>query len=169
MSLRLILMRHAKSAWDDPLADDFDRVLNARGRQNADTMGAWLRRRGYLPDAVLLSSAARTTETCARVLAAAGVSPPTTATRALYHAPDFQILRALAKAEGDTVLLVAHNPGIGDFASHFAAEPHPHPDFVRYPTAATTVFEVDAPTWKSVQFGKNRILDFAIPREIEAT
>ncbi|WP_417248486.1 SixA phosphatase family protein [Celeribacter sp.] len=166
MSLRLILMRHAKSSWDDPLNSDYDRPLNSRGRDAANLMGGWLKSKGYLPDEVILSSAARTMETGERVLAAAGVSPVTKPMRALYHAPDFQILRTLAQATGETVLLIAHNPGIGDFASHFAAAPHSHPDFVRYPTAATTVFEVDAPMWKQVQFGKNKVADFAIPRDL---
>ncbi|MGR3409824.1 MAG: SixA phosphatase family protein, partial [Paracoccus sp. (in: a-proteobacteria)] len=32
---RLILTRHAKSAWDDPTLDDHDRPLNDRGRRSA--------------------------------------------------------------------------------------------------------------------------------------
>lgn len=30
---RLILFRHAKSDWDDPVARDFDRPLNSRGKR----------------------------------------------------------------------------------------------------------------------------------------
>lgn len=160
-------MRHAKSAWDDPLVGDFDRVLNSRGRDAADRMGRWLRDNGYLPDEVFLSSAARTKETCDRVIAAAGASPVVRSSRNLYLAPDFQILRTLTQAKGNTVLLIAHNPGIGNFAAHFAAAPYSHPDFLRYPTSATTVFEVDVPTWKHVQFGKNSVVDFAVPRDLD--
>ena len=42
--MRLILMRHAKSSWDDPRIDDFDRPLNARGRASATALGEWLAR-----------------------------------------------------------------------------------------------------------------------------
>ncbi|WP_417243584.1 SixA phosphatase family protein [Celeribacter sp.] len=167
MTLRLIVMRHAKSSWDDPLLPDFERTLNKRGLRNAATMGRWLADTGYIPDTVLLSSSVRTTQTCACVLDAAGISPMQVSTKALYHAPDFQILRTLAQAKGNTVLLIAHNPGIGDFVSHFAAQPVTHPDFVRYPTAATTVFEVDVATWAKARFGENRVLEFTTPRDLE--
>ena len=63
MTLQLILMRHAKSSWDDPAAADFDRPLNGRGRRSAKALGHWLRQRGWLPDRVLCSSARRTRET----------------------------------------------------------------------------------------------------------
>jgi phosphohistidine phosphatase len=63
MTLRLILSRHAKSGWDDPDLSDHDRPLNARGRGDAPKVGAWLRAKGYLPDAALVSSARRTQET----------------------------------------------------------------------------------------------------------
>ena len=62
---RLILTRHAKSAWDDPRLEDFDRPLNRRGLRAALELGEWLHSRGYEPDQVLCSSAQRTRETWA--------------------------------------------------------------------------------------------------------
>ena len=62
---RLILMRHAKSSWADPGQRDFDRPLNARGVRSAPLLGAWLRERGHVPDAALVSTARRTRETWA--------------------------------------------------------------------------------------------------------
>lgn len=165
--LTLILMRHAKSDWDDPLASDFDRVLNARGRRNAATMGAWLARREYIPKAALVSSSARTMETYERVCAAGGFAPTLHATKNLYHPSDFSILRTLSTAVEDTVLLISHNPGIGDFASHLAKKPFAHRDFLRFPTAATAVFRIDAPEWSRVSFGMGDVVDFDIPRHLE--
>ena len=40
----LSLLRHAKSGWNDPVARDFDRPLNGRGRRAAETMGAHMQR-----------------------------------------------------------------------------------------------------------------------------
>ena len=62
MSLKLILMRHAKSGWDDPV-EDHDRPLNSRGRISAEVMGKWLQAKGHLPQEALVSTARRTTET----------------------------------------------------------------------------------------------------------
>ena len=52
MTLRLILTRHAKSSWDDPLMSDHDRPLNERGKAAAADLGNWLASRGYVPDVV---------------------------------------------------------------------------------------------------------------------
>ena len=49
MTLRLILTRHAKSGWDDPDLEDFDRPLTERGRRSAAAIGRWLGRRAIGP------------------------------------------------------------------------------------------------------------------------
>ena len=63
MALRLILTRHAKSGWGDPLLSDEARPLNARGHADASALGAWLKAQDYTPDQALVSSANRTQET----------------------------------------------------------------------------------------------------------
>ena len=63
MTKRLILIRHAKSAWDDPLTPDHDRPLNARGEGAARDLGQWLASRGYVPQEILCSNALRTRAT----------------------------------------------------------------------------------------------------------
>lgn len=47
--LRLILLRHAKSSWDDPRLEDHERPLNKRGRKAAPDVAAQLRLRGEEP------------------------------------------------------------------------------------------------------------------------
>ena len=74
----MTLIRHAKSAWDDPFAEDHARVLNDRGRRSATAIGGWLREHGYLPAQVLSSDSARTTETVERLLAEWATIPQTT-------------------------------------------------------------------------------------------
>lgn len=63
MTKTFILIRHAKSDWDDPLLDDHDRPLNPRGHPSAPRIGKWLSAQGVIPDTVLCSSALRTRET----------------------------------------------------------------------------------------------------------
>ena len=60
---QLLLMRHAKSSWDDPRLSDHARPLNARGRQAAAAMRQAMRELGLAPDVVLVSSARRTLQT----------------------------------------------------------------------------------------------------------
>ena len=60
---RLYLLRHAKAGWALPGMRDFDRPLDASGRADAETMGAAMRSRGYVPDLTLCSNARRAKET----------------------------------------------------------------------------------------------------------
>jgi phosphohistidine phosphatase len=167
MSLRLILTRHAKSSWNDPLLDDVDRTLNKRGQADAQRIGYWLASKGYHPKQALVSAARRTQETWSVIQSTANFdTTDSTADQGLYLASSDRIMQKLRQANADTVILIAHNPGIGDFAARFAKAAPSHPDFARYPTCATTVFDVAAYKWADVRFGTNTVLDFYIPRDL---
>jgi len=161
---RLILTRHAKSAWDDPAMADHDRPLNGRGRRSALELGEWLHSRGYEPDEVLCSTAARTRETWARVQSAPlEVTPLVQFLEGLYHASPDVMLAALRRATGDCVMMIGHNPGIAEFAAMLPAKPPAHADFRRYPTGATLVVDFAAPDWAAVRPGMGSVLDFFVP------
>lgn len=161
---RLILTRHAKSAWDDPMMQDHDRPLNGRGRRAALELGEWLGSRGYEPDQVLCSTAVRTRETWARVAAAPlEVTPKVTFLDALYHASPDVMQTTLMRAKGDCVMMIGHNPGIAEFAARLPARLPNHPDFRRYPTAATLVVDFEIPNWGALTAGSGSVLDFFVP------
>ena len=164
--MRLILIRHAKSSWDDPFADDHARVLNKRGRKSADAVGQWLREKGYLPDQLLSSDSARTKETTERLMAGWPTPPEPRFLPALYHADPGTLLETLQGATGDSVALIAHNPGIGSFASLMVATPPDHARYTDYPTCATAVIDFDADAWTEVRPGTGRVTDFIVPREL---
>ena len=164
--LRLILVRHAKSSWDDPLAPDHARVLNARGRDAAGRVGRWLAAEGYLPDAALVSTAVRTRETWALLSAELPRPPAPVFLDALYHAGPEIMLRCLAGAEGRSVLMLGHKPGIAAFAVWMLERTARHPRFADYPTCATLVAEFDAARWSDVAPGSGRALAFVVPREL---
>lgn len=166
MNLRLILMRHAKSSWDDPAAADRDRPLNPRGRDAAGRVGCWLVREGHLPDAALVSSALRTRETWELVAAELPIAPEPTILDALYHASPDVMLRCLRRAQGATVLMLGHNPGIAAFAGEMLARQPGHARFADYPTAATLVAEFPAERWAEVAPGSGRAQAFVVPREL---
>jgi phosphohistidine phosphatase len=167
MGLHLILARHAKSSWGDPLLEDIDRDLNTRGTNDAILIGQWLAANGYCPDEALVSAACRTQQTWSLIKTTATLDTTKVAIYdGLYLASSDQILHHIRQATGNTVLVIAHNPGIGDFATRFAKVTATHSDFARYPTCATTVFDVKASSWSDVKFGENPILDFCVPREL---
>lgn len=166
--LRLILTRHAKSAWDDAWAEDFARQLNPRGQQAADGLGLWLASNGYLPDQVLCSAAARTRETWNRISPHLPAPEQVLLEDRLYNASAMTLFNRLRTATGRCVMLIAHNPAIGELAERLAQKPHSHEAFLRYPTGATTVFDIAAADWASLAPGANRIVDFIVPRDLAA-
>lgn len=163
MPFRLILTRHAKSDWDDPLLSDHDRPLNKRGRRDGPRIGAWLAQNGYLPDTVRLSTARRVQETWIGIKGALPEPTSVTSHRALYHAGPTQIMSFVQEAPTGTVMIVCHNPGIAEAAEQLAQEAPNHARFFDYPTAATTVFEFDE---GAVQWGAARVLDFVTPHDL---
>lgn len=162
MTLRLILMRHAKSGWDDPLLTDHARPLNPRGYASATAMGHWLRQQGYVPQQALVSDARRTQETFAGL-----ETGLTTDLRPdLYHASSDRMLRALQDDTAPCLLMIGHNPGIADFAARLLHHSPAHRRFHDYPTCATLVADFNVADWGNVRFGTGTPVDFAIPREV---
>ena len=166
MTRTLILIRHAKSAWDDPLLADHDRPLNERGWQAAARVGAWLAGRGLVPDAALVSSAVRAQQTWARVAERLPEPPAALTLPRLYHAEPDVMLAALQGAQGGCVAMVGHNPGIAWFARQVLARPPGHSRFDDYPTGATLVTRFAVPDWAAVRFGTGAAVDFVIPRAL---
>lgn len=166
MTLRLILTRHAKSSWGDPLTDDHARPLNSRGRASARAIGGWLASRSYVPDQALVSSAERTRETWALVAEAFDLPPKPEIRAELYHAEPEAMLATLRAATGRVVMIIAHNPGTAYFAQGLVAEPPADSRFDRYPTAATTVIDFDLERWDQVTWRSGQIVDFVAPRDL---
>jgi len=160
---RLILIRHAKSSWDDPLMRDHDRPLNKRGREAAEDLGQWLASRDYLPDEILCSTATRTVETLKCLAPAFAQLPSPRLSETLYHAAPDVMMAVLRKATGRCVMMLGHNPGIAEFAHMLPARAPADPDFLRYPTAATLVADFEIGDWSDIAPGMGTVLDFHVP------
>ena len=124
---RLLLLRHAKSSWDDPSLADHDRPLAPRGHRAAERMADHLRSSVPHPDLVLCSPALRTRETLDRMSNAFG-DAEVVVDDELYGAGDDELLERLRAVDDrfETVAVIGHNPGIHDLAIALAgsgAEP----------------------------------------------
>ena len=162
MSLRLILMRHAKSDWSQPVSD-YDRDLSTRGRASANAMANWLREREFIPEEALISTSKRTRKTFESL----SVKPKRLKfLKELYHPSVHALMHTLKSAEEKTVILVSHNPAIGQFAESLAQDAPSHKRFQQFPTCATWVADFDIEIWEEAEFGTALTLDFAVPREV---
>lgn len=179
---KLVLLRHAKSAWPD--VPDHERPLARRGRRNAPAMGRWLRASGYLPDQVLCSTARRACETWQLVQSGLGAAPPAEFDDGVYEASAEGLLDLIrgTPARARTLLIVGHDPAIPELALTLAATTPSAPagdvgdiaasavlDRMRakFPTAAVAVFEFSA-NWDQLGPGSARLTRFVVPRELTA-
>ena len=166
---RLLLLRHAKSAWPDGVSD-FDRPLAPRGRKAAKRMGAYLRDEQLVPDLALISPARRARETWDRVKRRLGPVSEHAEPR-LYEAAVDGLLTVVRETEPavGTLLILGHNPGLEELAKLLAGS-GPHKARARlmrkYATAGLAVLEFDAGTWREVDAGLARLDRFVTPRSL---
>jgi phosphohistidine phosphatase len=170
---QLLLMRHAKSSWDDPKLADHARPLNARGRMAAAAMGEAMRRLGLAPDVVLVSSARRTLQTL-EALKPWDDTPLVEPMDLLYLASGSQLLSVLqgVAETARRVLLIAHNPGMHELAmtltgTHAMSQDTPTMRRLAegYPTGALAEFSIAGPWWQLDQ-GGGRLIRFLAPRDL---
>ena len=171
---QLMLLRHAKSSWDDASMPDRDRPLNTRGRRSAAIMRQAMRDLGLAPDVVLVSTAKRTLETL-EALEPWDDTPLVEPMDSLYLANPMQLMAALHGIAETvrSVLLIGHNPGIHDLALTLST-----PDTSAglaakalaegFPTGALAEFVV-AGSWWDLRDGGGRLVRFLTPRMLEAT
>jgi phosphohistidine phosphatase len=170
MTRQLLLLRHAKSSWDDPSLADHERPLSKRGRKAAAAMRKAIFSRSPVPGMALVSTARRTRETFA-ALDPWPKSPKVVFHEALYHASPPAMLDFLREVDESCgcILLVGHNPGLmelanllsgGDesvFAQRLASG---------FPTGALARFAVEGP-WSEFSAGSAKLIDFVVPRELK--
>jgi phosphohistidine phosphatase len=167
---RLILLRHAKSAWPDGV-EDISRPLADRGRRAAPLMGAYLTRRRLAQDLVLVSPARRTEDTWALVRKQL---PETTISRLeerIYEADAETLLAVIRDTDAAvrTLMIIGHNPGLEDLARRLMASrdgEHAQRLMEKYPTAGLAMFDIDGADWFAVQPGKARLKAFVTPKSL---
>lgn len=171
---QLLILRHAKSSWDDPSLADHARPLNTRGRRAAMSMAAAMRDLGLSPDVVLVSSARRTLQTLEAISPFAD-SPLIEPMDDLYLAP-WPRLRDLLRAVPKTarsVLLIGHNPGLHDLALALAGPAAMAGSLAvaarrmaeGFPTCALAEFTIATP-WHDLAEGGARLVRFLIPADL---
>lgn len=160
MQKTLLLMRHAKSSWDEPKLADAERPLNSRGRRDAPRMGRAL---GALPDRILSSPAVRARTTALLVAEAAQYTGPIVFDARIYEAGVRELVQ-VTRDQPDAcqrLLLVGHNPGLEDWVSAFAL------DRPRFPTGALAEIELMLARWSDLSPSTpGRLLRLVRPKEL---
>jgi phosphohistidine phosphatase len=169
--LTLTLFRHAKSSWNHPALDDFDRPLAPRGEKAAPQMAAYLAERGLVPDLVLCSAARRARQTLALALPAWKAQPEIDDAKALYLASVPTMLGIIRATPADVrhLMIIGHNPGIEMFARLAIGSGEAKARralAAKFPTAAVAVITWDRESWADMQPGGGHLKLFMTPRLI---
>jgi len=149
---------------------DHDRPLAKRGRRDAPAVGRWLGASGYVPDAVVCSTARRARETwdlAATGMAAAvpGASPAVRYEPRVYEATVLGLLMLVREFDAGwrTALIVGHNPGMAELTVGLASPDSAPPQ--AFPTAAVAVLGLPGP-WAEAAPGEARLVAFTVPAEL---
>ena len=142
----LLILRHAKSSWNNANLSDHDRPLNERGKLDAPRVGEILKEHHLIPDLIITSTAEGALATAEAAAIHSDYASEIKIERRFYHAPPSTYLAVLRElGDGpDRVMVVGHNPGLEDLVSHLTGES----EFM--PTAALAQVELSITRWSSL-------------------
>lgn len=159
----LLILRHAKSSWDDPGLRDHDRPLSGRGRRDAPRMGRLLVEEDLVPDHILSSTAVRALTTAELAAGAFAADVEIDACRELYLASPHTYVEEVEVRAGDhdRVMVVGHNPGITALVTLLTGVCE------EMPTAALAAVELDIEAWSELGGHRGRLTGFWIPKALD--
>lgn len=169
--LTLSLLRHAKSSWDDPAIDDFDRPLSERGEAAAPRMGTYMATHGLDPGLVLCSPAVRARQTLDLVLPKLAGHPTVEYEDSFYLAAPSVLLARLRKV-GNSIghaLVVGHDPGMHGLAVDLAGNGEPEllqALAAKFPTAGLAVITFRTKDWSKIAPDKGTLAHFMAPKRL---
>jgi phosphohistidine phosphatase len=158
----LLLLRHAKSSWDDPSLADEDRPLAPRGRAAAKRIKGYMRRAQVPVELVLCSPARRARETLDLV------EPPgeILIEPELHRATAAELLERVRRVSDDIdgVMVIGHEPAIRELAVGLAGSGSELAGR-KFPTAGLATLTVTGP-WSTLAPDRAALAAFVIPKEL---
>ncbi|MHC4341973.1 MAG: SixA phosphatase family protein [Planctomycetota bacterium] len=164
----LLVLRHAKSAWNTDARTDFERPLSGRGRRDAPRMGRWMRLEGLVPDHVVCSPARRAKQTALSALEVMELDPGSVLFEdRIYDAGLDDLIDLLAECPQSfrRVMLVGHNPGLEELVFFLCGEVTAPDDGKLLPTATLARITMP-PDWRALGAGAGRLLSVTRPKSL---
>ncbi len=159
----LLVMRHAKSSWQNTGVPDHDRPLKLRGKVDAPQMGRFLRDQGLTPQLIISSTAKRARKTAKLVAQACGYESGIELEDELYNAGPTSYIRVLQGIDDQyhQVMVVGHNPGLELLLEVLTGAP------ARMPTAALARLELPIDSWAEVrEYVGGTLVDLWTPKTL---
>ena len=164
---KLFIVRHAKSSWDFPELDDYDRPLNKRGKKNAPEMGMRLAKRLVKPDMIITSPAKRAASTARRI--AEEISFPfknINREPQFYHGSVGDIISIMQGVSADvkTLMIFGHNPILTDLTNYLSGS-----DIYNIPTCGIAEMEFDVSSWGKIGKKSANLISFDYPKKSQTS
>lgn len=160
----LLLIRHAKSSWDDISQSDFERPLNDRGKTDAPKMASRLRKRNIKIDAFISSPAKRAKKTAEYFIKEfGGDADDIILVSALYDAGTGNFSATIKDIDDKftSAAIFSHNPGITAFVNQLADKAN----IDNMPTCSIFAVKADVEKWKDFAKAKKEFLFFDYPKK----
>jgi phosphohistidine phosphatase len=162
--MKLWVIRHAKSSWDEPSQADFDRPLNGRGKKDGKRMIKWMREQSLRPSRLISSDAVRARATTEFVRDGYEIDAQRVDfDHRLYLAEPEAILEVVREFPDDcaSVALVGHNPGSTEFVNAMVGQ-RVVDDL---PTLAIALLDVPG-WWADANFGSALFVALQTPKNL---
>lgn len=163
MSRTLLLVRHAKSSWDDPDLADHARPLNKRGKRDAAAMAQRVAHRPDRPELIVTSPATRARRTAEAVAAALGLAPESLVVDPRVYDATVTALLAVIRSLDDRharVMLVGHHPGITDTVNALTDA-----KIEKMPTCSVADVRLEIPSWAELREGGAALIELLTPKD----
>lgn len=162
---KLLLIRHAKSSWNDVSQKDFDRPLNDRGHRDAPRMAKRLLKENISIDRFVSSPALRALTTAGYFAELYDTKKKKVVQEpSLYLAGPEVFFNIISRLDdGDkTVAIFSHNPGITEFVNRLGVA-----RVDDMPTCAIFGVEADIKSWKDFEQAGKKFWLFDYPKNEE--
>ena len=160
-------MRHAKSDWHADVNSDFERPLNARGRDNSHLVGDYLQKEKLMPDKILYSSAKRTTQTMEIIVQSAkwqelynhGMIEKSDS---LYLCSTYQLIKEVTQTDChiNTLLLINHQPTCAEVIFQLCGQR------VEMKTASFAIIECHMEDWALIESCEKVLIKHITPAQL---
>lgn len=160
---KLVIIRHAKSDWEDTNLDDYDRPLNQRGLNDAPFMGKFLHKKGLKPDIIMSSPALRAITTAELISKEVKYEKVIYPNQYIYEAyvNALQEIVSFIHDDNDTVFLVGHNPGVSALAYMLSDLKE------SVPTCSVVEIDFDSDSWMDVSKENSTLISYESPKTLK--
>lgn len=159
---KLFIIRHAKSDWENTQLDDYDRPLNEKGLEDANSMANYLKNKNIEIDLFLTSPAIRARSTAQIFAQTLDFKKSITPNQYIYEPYVNAIVETISYIydSNNTVALFGHNPGVSALAYTLCGSKE------KMKTCSIIEIEFNCSSWLDISRENANFISYTKPKDI---